>query len=130
MLDITRRVLIFFGAQYLYLCTSSGDYRLLKIGITRKPKNRARQIDESVKGSKERLTMEAVTFGAYRIEQTLHWLFRKSHRPYKGSGRTEYFKIGFLTRLLLCCLLFCLEVISIIFFFSLFFFIGILVINY
>jgi Flp pilus assembly protein TadB len=79
-----------------------------KIGITRRcVRGRWRNIDRSVSGSREFPLF--ATWGLFpeAMEGTLHSLFRRWRRTFKGSGKTEWFyppRLLSVPFLLLCAL--------------------------
>lgn len=92
------------GFQYIYIGTTTGK-RIIKIGISRNPKVRESFINESIKGSTQKIVFQARTFFAYSLEQWLHKKYHSQRSVYKGSGRTEWFRMSFFTRLWVLCLM-------------------------
>lgn len=86
------------GFKWIYLGTTTAQ-PIVKIGISKGYKFRERMIDESIEGSKERIVFVARTFFAYELEQSLHRVYRKRRKPFKGSGRTEWFRLGFFQKI-------------------------------
>lgn len=87
------------GYQYLYVGKTSGE-RIFKIGISGNPKIRESFINKSIKGSREKIVFHAPTYLAYPIEQWLHAMYRTRRKIYKGSGKTEWFRLSLLHRAL------------------------------
>jgi len=77
-----------------YLIVSLPGF-LVKIGIAGDPAARTKAIDRSVRGSKEFRVLSLPGLFAERFEKdVLHLLFAGSRRTFKGSGKTEYFRMG------------------------------------
>ncbi len=96
--------------RYVYLIRTSRR-KIIKIGITNDIGKRAKNIDRSIKGSRERVAFCVQTFFARSIESMFHRRYKSKRTKWKGSGKTEWFKLGFLERasvislLLVCWLL-------------------------
>jgi len=81
----------------IYLVYTTAKRGRVKIGITGWLWLRSEQIDESIKGSKERPFFWGYTLASEFLEKkVLHSRFRKRRKPWKGSGRTEWFDLGIL----------------------------------
>lgn len=79
--------------------TNARQYRgCLKIGIATDTDKRWNDIDRSVKGSKEWPVMSGIVIGAKRSEKRLHRKYAKYRVRFKGSGKTEWFKMPVLIR--------------------------------
>lgn len=90
--------------QYVYLMRHRGT-RKCKIGIARRPEVRLRQVDRAVAGKVELIYARPMLF-APLVEKFLHsrfatLRFRLSDAG-QGAGHTEWFRLFFWQRLLVC----------------------------
>lgn len=86
-----------FDYQFVYMVKSSCGR--VKLGKTKDLDQRIKKIDRSTPKSKERYIAYAPCFGGSKVERRLNRYLKKKglHKPYVGSGYTEYFKSGLFT---------------------------------
>lgn len=91
-----------FDYRYIYLMRKTGT-RKHKIGISHNPITRRATVDKGIRGRVDLITARRVIF-ARRVESYLHKVFADSRfifwRAGRGSGRTEWFDLNWLERLL------------------------------
>lgn len=76
----------------VYIMTSPQHPGKYKIGISNKPKYRAKNVSKSMPGSAKVFFQMEMWF-AYHVEQMLHKVFDPINaKKMKGSGKTEWFK--------------------------------------
>jgi len=85
--------------RYIYIGRTTGDRRLVKIGIAKNVQHRWTDIDRSIPGSTEYPVAYFKVLNAQKLETALHRKYRLKQRRYKGSGATEWFALGFFSRL-------------------------------
>ena len=84
--------------MYLYFLTSTHPRRV-KIGIGWHLYRRHKQVDKTTRGCQRVLVAFIMPLGARWAETLLHRRYKQHSAPLKyGSGRSEYFKRGFLDR--------------------------------
>lgn len=81
--------------QYLYLLQVIGK-STFKIGITTNMENRLESINKSLKKNRVVVICKIKTWKAADKEKFLHDLFACSRFTWRGSGKTEYFKLNWL----------------------------------
>jgi hypothetical protein len=91
--------------RYIYIGTTTADSRLVKIGIAKDVHARWRDIDNSIEKSTERPVAYFKVLNARWLETQLHRKYRYKNKPFKGSGRSEWFALGFFARLWLYVIL-------------------------
>jgi hypothetical protein len=82
-----------FDYQWVYLVRSTGT-SLVKIGKGKHLATRVKQIDKSVKGSKEYCDFALKFFFGSKMERFFQGLVSKRNQTWKGSGKTEWHKTG------------------------------------
>lgn len=85
--------------SYIYLLATEHKGRTInKIGWSAYPPERFRleQIDESIKSHQVRLVKSWMVLGNTKHEQRLHKKFSDKRFTFKGSGKTEWFKLNWL----------------------------------
>lgn len=85
------------GLIYIILSPRLAGSRF-KVGVTGigRREVRMKTIDRTTPGVQIPLFFAPVLF-PYTLERALHQILASDHRPYKiGSGRTEWFRVGFL----------------------------------
>lgn len=82
-----------FNYKYVYLITSSAKKNYYKIGIGWNLAIRENQIDKSIQGSKEQVEYAIRVFNSESFENALHQKFKNKNFVFKGSGKTEWFKL-------------------------------------
>lgn len=84
--------------KYVYLMR--GTKWMYKIGISNDPKRRLKEV-----AHKPRVVATYRYFCAERIEKFFHVFFKDSRRTRKGSGKTEWFRLGIVEFLIVRSLL-------------------------
>ena len=84
--------------RYIYIGRTTGNRRLVKIGIAKNVQHRWTDIDRSIKGSTEYPVAYFRVMNASGLETALHRKYSTNKKEYKGSGRTEWFALGFFAR--------------------------------
>lgn len=79
-----------FDYRTLYLIRTTASKGRFKVGIGKNEERRLRQIDRSIRGSKEWVDFSVKLFWASWYEGKLHDILEGARRPWKGSGRTEW----------------------------------------
>ncbi len=85
--------------RYIYIGRTTSNNRLVKIGIATNPRKRWQQINRSIPGSTEYPIAYFKVLNAQKLETALHRKYKLNRRKYKGSGATEWFALGFFSRL-------------------------------
>jgi len=85
--------------RYIYIGRTTRNRSLVKIGIAANPRKRWQQIDNSIKGSKEYPVAFFRVLNARQLERQLHSKYANKRKGYKGSGKTEWFALGFFARI-------------------------------
>lgn len=81
--------------KYLYILYSR---RRVKLGIGKLLAPRVATIDRTTRGNQRLVLAVVLPFKARQVEAWLHRRYKAYHAPLKaGSGRTEYFWLGFWT---------------------------------
>ena len=93
----------------LYLMKNSKG--LYKIGISNNPSRRVKEVERTAKTSTRIIACYPLLF-SYQIEQRLHKRFSHKSKQFRGSGKSEYFKLGFIEAWLLRSQLFLLLTIQ------------------
>lgn len=78
--------------------------KLYKIGISNCTRRRHKEISRSLRSTSVKLLFSFAFWNAERFERFLHSYFQKYRVRHRGSGKTEYFKIGLIRAMLLVCL--------------------------
>jgi len=91
--------------RYIYIGGTTADSRLIKIGIAKDVHSRWRDIDNSVQGSKEQPIAFFKVLNARWLETQLHRKYRGNSKPFKGSGRSEWFSLNIFQRMWLFVIL-------------------------
>lgn len=81
--------------EFLYLLQVLGK-STFKIGITGDLEKRLEAINKSLKKNKVVVIAKVKTYNAKDKEQFLHDLFACSRITWRGSGKTEYFRLNWL----------------------------------
>lgn len=86
--------------RYLYIGkTNAKGYRTaIKIGISKDSNKRWKDIDRSVSNSIEWPIFSGRVFFAQKLETSLHRKYSQYRVEFKGSGKTEWFKMPVLLR--------------------------------
>lgn len=87
----------------------------IKIGISKDSVLRWRQIDNSIEGSKEWAICSYVVLFAAGLEKILHQRYKQYRIKFKGSGKTEWFRMPVLKRWEAILIMFVWSVCSILF---------------
>ena len=85
--------------RYIYLGKTTANPRLIKIGLAKDVQDRWAYIDRSVKGSMEYPIVFFRVINAASLEHRLKQKYRNRRKQFKGSGKTEWFELGFFARL-------------------------------
>lgn len=85
--------------RYIYIGRTSRNRNLVKIGIAANVQHRWTDIDRSIPGSTEYPVAYFRVLNAKKLETALHRKYKLKRRKYKGSGATEWFSLGFFSRL-------------------------------
>jgi hypothetical protein len=101
--------------RYIYLGRTTANSRLVKIGITKDVEARWQNIDRSVQGSKEYPIASFRVLNAAWLETQLKRKYARRRKPFKGSGKSEWFSLGVFARM---WLYFTIAAHGIIFFFT------------
>lgn len=79
--------------------TTAKNYRTcIKIGIAYDPKKRWSDIDKSANGSEEWLIFSGPVLFAQHFESALHRRYAQHRVDFRGSGKTEWFRMPVLKR--------------------------------
>lgn len=99
----------------VYIASTTKDRRW-KIGITSKFRIsvRERQIDRSVKRSKEQIIYRFPLFFYKSVEKFLHRRYSGKRKSFRGSGATEWFKLSIFQKLEVLFILFSLSIVQLI----------------
>jgi hypothetical protein len=89
---IERILLSLFDFRSVYLIKHKNK---IKIGISTNPKRRLKEIERSI-DSRAKILLSVKLFKAKAIEKRLHKRFEAQRAIFKGSGKTEYFRLSFL----------------------------------
>jgi len=89
---------LLFDYGYIYLIESThkaskSGRKKYKIGISYDLRNREQNIDESIKGSKEKVIFSVRMFYCEHYEGKLHNVFEQQQKDFRGSGYTEWFEL-------------------------------------
>lgn len=85
--------------RYIYVGRTTRNRKLVKIGIAKDVQHRWTDIDRSIPGSTEYPVAYFRVLNARSLETALHRKYKLNRRKYKGSGATEWFALGFFSRL-------------------------------
>lgn len=83
----------------IYLGKTTHDHRMVKIGLAKDVEGRWQSIDRTIKGSREKAILSFPVLNASWLERQLHRKYAKQRVTFKGSGKTEWFRLRLHQRL-------------------------------